>query len=224
MQDLTLQHIQHTQLDTTTWCATAQLPPLATIHNKRQWQRTGVRLLLQQQLLTLNIEDRLDDGRFPYQLNHSRYYICFSHSADKVAVTISARRATGVDIETQDINWRVAERFYHADELKLLAKLPIEQQNILARWLWQIKESVIKVQQYTLAQGLGMNYAAILPELLDTTETIASIDTVTYDTAINTRHPLIIDKINIDKATTGLNLDCHYQLAILPQQQTVIVY
>ncbi|WP_367111529.1 4'-phosphopantetheinyl transferase superfamily protein [uncultured Psychrobacter sp.] len=220
MQNLTLQHIQHTQLDTTIWCATAQLPPLETIHNKRQWQREGVRLLLQQQLLALNIKDSLDDTQFPYQLNHSRYYTCFSHSADKVAVTTSARRATGIDIETQDINWRVAKRFYHIDEIRLLAKLTIEQQSIVARWLWQIKESVIKVQQYTLAQGLGMNYVAILPALV---ETIASMDSILYNTTINARNPIVIDDIEID-TNTGFDLDRYYQVALLPYQQTVVVY
>jgi 4'-phosphopantetheinyl transferase len=247
MQNLTLRHIHYTQLDPTTWCATAQVSsqltlrlwakprqplapnifcshpielhafywrrcsfqtPLSAIKNaakKRQQQRNGVRLLLQGLLSKLSIIDTLDDCQFPYRLESSRYYVCFSHSGnsrlnDKVAVVISHRRTVGIDIETQDVAWHVAQRFYHPSEIAILAELPIEQRVIISRYLWQLKESFIKIYHYKLAQGLGMDYTSFIPALMDS-----------FDR--DNRLPVIIND-----SKTG------YQIAILPFQQTVVVF
>ena len=247
MQNLTLRHIHYTQLDPTTWCATAQvssqLPlrlwdkpqqplasnilyshpvklhsfywrhcpfqaPLSAIKdaaNKRQQQRNGVRLLLQDLLSKLAIIDTLDDSQFPYRLENNRYYVCFSHSGnsrlnDKVAVVISHRRPVGIDIETQDVAWQVAQRFYHPSEIAILAELSIEQRIAISKYLWQIKESFIKVYHYKLAQGLGMDYTSLIPALMNSfTQESCS--------------PIIINT-----SKTG------YQIAILPFQQTVVVF
>lgn len=178
--------------------------------NRRQQQRKGVRLLLRSLLINIGINDTLDDTKFPYQLSKSGYYVCFSHSGgvdissgqpiDKVAVIISAHRAVGIDIEIQDIAWHVAQRFYHRDEIEILSDLPMYQRSIIAKWLWQIKESSIKIHHYKLAQGLGMSYAVIIPKLL------ANLDT--DDSADNTIRDIQTD----------------YKITILPYQQTVIVF
>ena len=78
---LNLTHIQYTQLTPTTWCATAQVGDM--IHNQRQQQRKGVRLLLQQLLGKLKINDTLDESAFPYRLIDNQYYVCFSHTGAK---------------------------------------------------------------------------------------------------------------------------------------------
>ncbi len=220
MQNLILRHIQYTQLDPITWCATADvsslqqpilhnhpylppcplasytpyaypnnlddfywqyatnqisLTPREKAHNKRQQQRNGVRLLLQNLLTKIGITDTLDESKFPYQLVNSGYYVCFSHSGghhtnadslnSKVAVIISGNRAVGIDIETQDVEWHVAQRFYHPSEISILETLPVLEQTIVAKRLWQIKESFIKIHQYKLAQGLGMNYAPLISDI-----------------------------------------------------------
>src|SRR5690606_32450038 len=181
---LNLHNIQYSQLDSTTWCATAQVTascPLESLHllsnfpllfnanllnidtdkfshitwhyhisnaslsarkiayQQRQQQRAGVRLLLQSLLNKLGIIDSLDDLSFPYRLVNSQYYVCFSHTGassqnnstqpsgekpfngldNKIAVVISCHRPAGIDIETNNVEWRVAKRFYHINEIAI---------------------------------------------------------------------------------------------------------
>ncbi|WP_201525942.1 4'-phosphopantetheinyl transferase family protein [Psychrobacter frigidicola] len=264
MPTLILRHICYTQLDPTTWCATAQfispcLPNLwsglgqpltpisigplthstklyemlwqhykpesslsapAIAYNKRQRQRRGVRLLLRTLLNKLNITDTLDDTQFPYRLADSQRYVCFSHSATKVAVVINDRHPVGIDIETQDIAWQVVQRFYHPAEITVLAELPLEQRFITAKWLWQIKESFIKIYQYKLAQGLGINYVAVTPYLLDI------LQKIDLNKAKLNNDSLYKASLGEDRATVIVIDDNNsgYQIAILPYQQTIIVF
>ena len=239
MPTLNLHNIQYSQLDSTTWCATAQVTapfsqnrvdllsnsqvPSAreTAYHQRQQQRTGVRLLLQSLLNKLGIIDSLDDVSFPYRLVDSQYYVCFSHTGassqnnstqpsgeklfngldNKVAVVISCHRPAGIDIETNNVAWRVAKRFYHTNEIAILQTLTITQRDTVAKLLWQIKESFIKIYQYTLAKGLGMDYSYFITGLVNGIEEQPQPPLLTF---------------NDDK--TG------YYLVLLPQQQTVIVY
>lgn len=177
---------------------------------RRQQQRKGVRLLLQSLLINVGITDLLEESQFPYRLIKSSYYVCFSHSGssdvengqfiNKIAVIISTHQPVGIDIEIQAIAWHVAQRFYHPTEIEILAKLPIDQRHLITKWLWQLKESFIKIYQYTLAQGLGKSYAAIIPEL------IARLHN--DDSAVIT----IKDK------------QSDYQISALPYQHTLIVF
>lgn len=198
---------------------TVFLPARKIAHNQRQQQRAGVRLLLQSLLNKLDMIDTLDDSRFPYQLTNSQYYVCFSHTGAhseiistqhknkksfdglnaKVAVVISAYRPSGIDIEVNNVAWQVAQRFYHTNEMAILQTLPTIQRDIIAKLLWQIKESFIKIYQYKLAQGLGMDYSYLIADLISSN---------------NANLPIII--FNDDKS--------NYHLALLPYQNTVIVY
>ena len=264
MPTLNLHNIQYSQLDSTTWCATAQVTascPLESLHlfdnlpslfnanlsnintdkfshitwhyhipnvslsarkiayEQRQQQRAGVRLLLQSLLNKLDIIDSLDDLSFLYRLVNSQYYVCFSHTGassqnnstqpnrvkhfngldNKVAVVISCHRPVGIDIETNNVEWRVAKRFYHINEIAILQTLTITQRDTVAKLLWQIKESFIKIHQYTLAQGLGMDYSYLMTCLMN---------------SIKEKLPLLVFEDDKTK----------YHLAYLPEQQTVIVY
>jgi 4'-phosphopantetheinyl transferase len=266
MPTLKLHNIQYSQLDSTTWCATAQVTascPLESLHlfdnlpslfnanlsnintdkfshitwhyhianaslsarkiayQQRQQQRAGVRLLLQSLLNKLGIIDSLDDISFPYRLVNRQYYVCFSHTGasspntstqpnrekpfneldNKVAVVISCHRPAGIDIETNNVEWRVAKRFYHINEIAILQALTITQRDTVAKLLWQIKECFIKIHQYTLAQGLGMDYSYLITGLVNGIEAQAQLPLLAF---------------NDDK--TG------YYLVLLPKQQTVIVY
>lgn len=264
MQNSNIYHIQYTQLDPMTWCATAQVSasvqsnnldlfntslalltpnrfrnfdinlchfkwhyqtsqtPLSVrdiAYSQRQQQHTGVRLLLQSLLNKLNIIDNLDESDFPYRLINSQYYVCFSHTGasskkspttpkheklldtveNKVAVIISRHRAVGIDIEINEVAWHVAQRFYHSNELTILQTLPITQRNDIVKLLWQIKESFIKIHQYKLAQGLGMDYWSLIAELVNRSKE---------------NLPLVI--------VTGY--EANYHIALLSFQQTVIIY
>ncbi len=257
---LSLTQLHYTQLDATTWCATAQVSETLKVqqeekiwqtaafishiarydftevnwqyhsatltlsvrelaHKQRQLQRQGVRLLLKKLLNELNISDSLDESVFPYRLDNNGHYVCFSHtsSANKnsvnersalildetlkshVAVIVSRHRPVGIDVESHHVKWRVAQRFYSTDELTALESLPISQRDNLAKLLWQIKESFIKIHQYTLAQGLGMDYAALIPDLMCCLEGESTIQVVQCDLP-------------------------HYRIAILPNQQTIVIF
>ena len=205
-------HSYHNQV--TNICLSA--PQIA--YNQRQLQRTGVRLLLQALLKKLAITDSLDESGFPYRLIDSQYYVCFSHTGvsiknvdnksenkkklntakNKVAVVISRHHAVGIDIEINTVKWLVAQRFYHPNEMFILQTLPIIQRKNIVKLLWQIKESFIKINQYTLAQGLGMDYSSLIAELINANQEDAHL------------------KIVID--------DENYHIAFLSSQQTVIVY
>lgn len=198
---------------------TVSLSKREIAHRQRQQQRTGVRLLLQSLLNKLEMIDTLDDASFPYRLANSQYYVCFSHTGthnkiisnqhkknkpfdyldNKVAVVISAHRPVGIDIEINAVKWQVAQRFYHANEMAILQTLPPMPRNIIAKLLWQIKESFIKVFQYKLAQGLGKDYSYLIADLVS---------------GATSKSPLL--DINDNKS--------NYRIALLPHQQTVIVY
>ncbi len=184
-----------------------KLSALKNAANKRQQQRSGVRLLLQYLLSKLGITDTLDESQFPYRLVNSRYYVCFSHSGnsqlnDKVAVVISLRHAVGIDIEVQDVAWHVAQRFYHPNEIASLNKLSIAERAHISKYLWQLKESFIKIHQYKLAQGLGIDYSYTIPKLIDSI--------TAHDFAMT---PIIIKNKHTD-----------YQITILPLQQVVVIF
>lgn len=155
----------------------------------------------------------------PYRLIESKYYVCFSHTGashqndidkdathtknearnSQIAVTISRRHAVGIDIETNEIAWHVAKRFYHYNETAALQVLPTSECSAMTKLLWQIKESFIKIHQYKLAQGLGKDYSYLIPNLID---------------SMNEKSPLVV----IDDNQTD------YRIAILPLQQTVIIF
>ena len=271
MPNSNLTRIQYTQLDTTTWCVTAQVsesishlvtgrlwnkslwlsscntsykniikfsslnwqyqvataaprhlvPALA--RKQRQQQRQGVRQLLQELLKKLEIDDTLDESSFPYRLVNSQYYVCFSHTGassskqttesnqtnftrlhSKIAVVISRQRPAGIDIETNNIAWHVVKRFYSESELAILQELSTEQRERTAKLLWQIKESFIKVNQYTLAQGLGMDYSHLIPSLIENNREVNASSVIT-------------DIKNTDYQSV-------YRIATLQSQQTVIVF
>lgn len=213
-----LRHMQWRQMQ---WyrIPTVSLSTREIAYRQRQQQRTGVRLLLQSLLNKLEMIDTLNDASFPYRLANTQYYVCFSHTGahnkvisnqhknenlfehldNKAAVIISTHRPVGIDIEINAVKWQVAQRFYHANEMAILQTLPPMQRNVIAKLLWQIKESFIKVFQYKLAQGLGKDYSYLIADLIkDATS----------------KSPLLA--INDNKS--------NYRIALLRHQQTVIVY
>ena len=219
--DTSVEKLRHMQWRQMQWyrIPTVSLSTREIAHRQRQQQRTGVRLLLQSLLNKLEMIDTLNDASFPYRLANSQYYVCFSHTGthnkiisnqhknenlfehldNKVAVIISAYRPVGIDIEINAVKWNVAQRFYHANEMSILQTLPPMQRNVIAKLLWQIKESFIKVFQYKLAQGLGKDYSYLIADLIK---------------GATSKSPLLA--INDNKS--------NYRIAILRHYQTVIIY
>ena len=215
-------HIVFTELRHFEWHYHVVQKPISKrsiAHRQRQQQRQGVRQLLQTLLNKLEISDTLDESSFPYRLRQSKYYVCFSHTAahnknefnkksnqniaaisySKIAAVISRRRPAGIDIEHNNVDWHIAKRFYSDNEITILQTLPKNQRNYIAKLLWQIKESFIKVHQYTLAQGLGIDYSDVIPTLTD--------------------------DINKDLITIShTNDQSNYQIAVLQVDQTVVAF
>ena len=219
--DTSVEKLRHMQWRQMQWyrIPTVFLSTREIAHRQRQQQRTGVRLLLHSLLNKLEMIDTLNDASFPYRLANSQYYVCFSHTGahnkvisnqhknenlfehldNKVAVIISTHHPVGIDIEINAVKWQVAQRFFHVNEMAILQTLPPMQRNVIAKLLWQIKESFIKVFQYKLAQGLGKDYSHLIADLIkDATS----------------KSPLL--DINDNKS--------NYRIALLRHQQTVIVY
>ncbi|MGP4848096.1 4'-phosphopantetheinyl transferase family protein [Marinobacter sp. 1Y8] len=190
---------------------------------QRQQQRQGVRQLLQELLKKLEIDDTLDESCFPYRLVNSQHYVCFSHTGagsskqttesnqtnfthlhSKIAVVISRQRPAGIDIETNNITWHVVKRFYSERELTILQELSTDQRERTTKLLWQIKESFIKINQYTLAQGLGMDYSHLIPSLIE-----------------NNRE---INSAFVPNDSEDTDYQSAYRIATLQSQQTVIVF
>ena len=212
---ISLADIQFTILNSTTYCATASLSVISSLAEvkqtladkklKRQSQRAAVRLLLNQLLSELGLEDSLDESEFPYRLTNQRYYVCFSHSANQVAVVLSYHRAVGIDIEVNAVAWQVAKRYYHPSEIIILESLPILQRDYLVKLLWQIKESKIKIEQNKLATGLGIAYPTVIQKLIKMSHLENSFD------------------LEDSNEWDGQN-SSPYQVAFLQTQQTVIVF
>lgn len=169
---ITLSQPTFYQLNAGSWCAVATLPDItetleevSLIEKKkrhRDQQRLGTRQLLKALLNSLHISDELVETSFPYRLKKSGAFVCFSHSGNQVAVAISHHQPIGLDIEAQNISWQVAKRYYHPNEITELSKLNGDYRQAISRLLWQIKESLIKIEQFTLAQGLGKDYSALI--------------------------------------------------------------
>ncbi|WP_313205712.1 4'-phosphopantetheinyl transferase family protein [Psychrobacter faecalis] len=214
-----LRHMQWRHMQWQYRIPTVSLSTREIAHLQRQQQRTGVRLLLQSLLNKLEMIDILDDASFPYRLANSQYYVCFSHTGahnkvisnqhkknkpfdyldNKVAVVISAHRPVGIDIEINPVKWLVAQRFFHANEMAILQTLPPMQRDIIAKLLWQIKESFIKIYQYKLAHGLGKDYSYLIADLIK---------------GATRKSPLLAINDN----------ESNYRIALLYFQQIVIVY
>lgn len=212
---ISLDDIQFTTLNSTTYCASASLTLVSSSavmtqtldakKIKRQSQRAAVRMLLTKLLSELGIEDSLDESAFPYRLTSQRYYVCFSHSANQVAVVLSYQRAAGIDIEVNKVAWPVAKRYYHPSEIAMLESLPRAQRDYLVKILWQIKESKIKIEQHKLAAGLGTAYPAVIQKLIE----ISDLD----------------NSFDLEESNEGDNGNRSvYQVAFLQAQQTIIVF
>ena len=183
---------------------------------KRQSQRTGVRILLNRLLAELGIADTLDESAFPYRLKNHRHYVCFSHSADRVAVALSFDSAIGIDIEVNSVAWQVAKRFYHPSEIAMLEQLSLDKRDYLVRLLWQIKESLIKINQTTLAAGLGRADLPLVQTLIERD----SGDSIADNSSDNS----VKNNSSARELFIELSQDAQRRVAYISNYQTIVVF
>ncbi|WP_230660232.1 4'-phosphopantetheinyl transferase family protein [Psychrobacter sp. I-STPA10] len=161
------------------WQATSKLTANQPLHHiystptklaKKQqhhYQQAMVRSLLNDMLCKLNITDQLDSQHYPYRLQHSRFYVCFSHSQTWVACAISKNHAIGIDIEKNPIEDRIAKRFFHPHILSQLATRQPNEQNIYKQLCWMLAESLLKKNNgKQLGVFLQQDYSSIISQLL----------------------------------------------------------
>jgi 4'-phosphopantetheinyl transferase len=118
----------------------AEFAKSSKIEGKRNIEKAGTRYVLQQ-LLNLS-EDLLEynENRKPY-LRGSQSFISISHSHDRLAVMISTKGETGVDIElVRDKVLNIQHKFLSHDEEKF-AKNNVDK--LLT--IWAAKEAMFKI-------------------------------------------------------------------------------
>lgn len=87
---------------------------------------------------------RLSENSYPYRLLPFNYYVCFTHSANKIACAIHTKKPIGIDLEVNPISMKVARRYYTLEEKKWLAQLDNNGLPQALNLLWQLKEASIK--------------------------------------------------------------------------------
>ena len=87
---------------------------------------------------------RLVESSYPYSLLPFNYYVCFTHSANKIACAIHIKQIIGIDLEANPVSMKVAQRYYTLEEKKWLAQLDNNRLPQARKLLWSLKEASIK--------------------------------------------------------------------------------
>ena len=87
---------------------------------------------------------RLLENRYPYRLLPFNYYVCFTHSANKIACAIHSDQVIGIDLEANPVSMKVAERYYTPQEKHWLSQLDTDFLPQALKLLWMLKEASIK--------------------------------------------------------------------------------
>lgn len=135
-------------------------------NHKKHTQSQAVRQLLNWLKSQLRLLGALVEHQFPYYFIHQqqRYFVCFSHSVNHVALIISGQHAA-IDIENRSISLAVAKRFYHPNEILQISLLSQPQQQSAINFLWRFKECMIKLNNQLLVSGMGNDFSSLLPQL-----------------------------------------------------------
>lgn len=135
-------------------------------NHKKHTQSQAVRQLLNWLQAQINLSGALVEHQFPYHFIHrqQRYFVCFSHSVNHVALIISQQYAA-IDIENRSISLAIAKRFYHPNEILHISSLSSSQQQSTIDFLWRLKECMIKLDNQLLVNGLSNDFSNLLPSL-----------------------------------------------------------
>lgn len=129
---------------------------------------------------------RLFENNYPYKLLPFNYYVCFTHSANKVACAIHTKKTIGIDLEINPVSMKVAQRYYTLEERKWLAKLNDDRLPQARKLLWLLKEASIKqskTNNTNLLSGLKESKLLAAQELMP--EPIKNQDRATNISIIN---------------------------------------
>lgn len=129
---------------------------------------------------------RLLENNYPYRLLPFNYYVCFTHSANKVACAIHSKQVIGIDLEINPVSMRVAQRYYTLEEKKWLAQLDKNRLPQARKLLWSLKEASIKknkTNNANLLSGLKESKLLAAQELMP--EPIKNQDRATNISIIN---------------------------------------
>ena len=112
---------------------------------------------------------RLLENRYPYRLLPFNYYVCFTHSANKIACAIHSDQVIGIDLEANPVSMKVADRYYTPQEKLWLSQLDTNSLPQALKLLWMLKEASIKYSAASsphLLSGLKEDKLKAVQELL----------------------------------------------------------
>lgn len=112
---------------------------------------------------------RLLENSYPYRLLPFNYYVCFTHSANKIACAIHSDKVIGIDLEANPLSMKVAERYYTPQEKLWLSQLDSNTLPQALKLLWMLKEASIKYSAASsphLLSGLKEDKLMAAQELL----------------------------------------------------------
>ena len=88
----------------------------------------------------------------PYLRDRADVFFNLSHSGNVCMCAVSDKEV-GCDVQQIALaNLKIAERFFHPDEVKLLNELPADQKNDMFYRIWTLKESFVK----TIGKGMSI--------------------------------------------------------------------
>ncbi|MCP8900152.1 4'-phosphopantetheinyl transferase family protein [Gilvimarinus xylanilyticus] len=146
----------------------ARAQRLRSVNAKRTFisSRLLCRAILAQELDTQpqNLSIALSPAGKPYVENAPDLHFNLSHSGQWIALGVSHTGPVGVDIEQpqkQRPLLKIAQQFFHPEEVSLLQSLPAGQCEQAFYRLWTLKEAFFKARGTGIAEGLAqVNFAA----------------------------------------------------------------
>lgn len=163
---------------------------------------------------------RLLESSYPYRILPFHYYVCFTHSDNKIACAIHTKKAIGIDLEINPISIKVAQRYYTLEEKKWLAQLDNDHLPQALNLLWQLKEASIKqstTNNANLLSGLKISKllaAQNLMPVLAKRQYSAAANISIFDRQIPTQIYRYQDLTNAENAITYIYIAAENLVAI----------
>ena len=136
---------------------------------------------------------RLLENNYPYRLLPFNYYVCFTHSANKVACAIHSKQLIGIDLEINPVSMKVARRYYTSEEKNWLSQLDNDRLPQARKLLWLLKEASIKQTKTNKANLLsGLKESKLLaakklmPESAKAQDCTSDISAINKETIAHT--------------------------------------
>lgn len=162
---------------------------------------------------------RLVESSYPYRLLPFNYYICFTHSANRIACAMHTKKPIGIDLEINPVSMKVAQRYYTLEENNWLSQLDNDHLPQARKLLWSLKEASIKQSKTNNANLLsGLKESKLLvakklmPEPIKNQDFSTNLSTVNKDIATQSHY--FQDLINSENTTTYIYIATENLVAI----------